>query len=497
MLMITICQAAWADVEIRHKDVILEQPVSNDTLSMPVIRYGVATIKGHLYNFRKEILKNVDLRRSLSIIDTLQSTISNDGDFEFRFPVTHTQPVIIGYDGGYFMMCYVSPDDTTHVRIDINVIQKPALKRDENYVKVVEGPLARLANEYNHTQYSYNYADMRKKALSRYYNHPDLIGSNPKELFPKVIKTGTRDRSKVSPALQELIRLNDQLYLIIVYQSELTNTPSYIKKRGVAARTLYNKRRKKWAEDIKDSKNEAYLDMLTSPKQLLCPAFMDFVHFFKNVPMDYPKYVDDELKTYSLKQQLEKEFTKIDSIQFQQTISTLSGPYRLWLQDYRKKLSKLITENTNNKNFRICPLPKVPENCDHMLFGKICSQYKGRPIFLYIWNPASIKSMSFVHNAIIPLQKDFSDYDIAWINLGVSDNEIFWQQQLSQLEGYHYAVSGYQPTGIAYGVMNKKSSSLFIHAILDEKGNVVYKRNEETDLQTLREELKKYVTNKK
>ena len=301
MLMITICQAAWADVEIRHKDVILEQPVSNDTLSMPVIRYGVTTIKGHLYDFSKEIIKNVVLRRSLSVIDTLHATISDDGDFEFRFPVTHTQPVIIGYDGGYFMMCYVSPDDTTQVRIDINAIQKPALKRDENYVKVVEGPLARLANEYNHTQYSKSYADMRKKALGRYYNHPDLIGSNPKELFPKVIKMGARDRSKVSPALQELMSLNDQLTLLVVYQSELTNTPSYINKRGVAARTLYNKRRKRWAADIEDSKNEAFLDMLTSPKLLLCPAFMDFVHFFKNVPMDYPKYVDDELKKYVTK----------------------------------------------------------------------------------------------------------------------------------------------------------------------------------------------------
>jgi hypothetical protein len=485
------------DLTFGRKDAISKQPVSNDTLSMPVIRYGVATIKGHLYDFRKEILKNIILRRSLSVYDTLQATISDDGDFEFRFPVTHTRPVIIGYDGGYFMMCYVSPGDTTHVRLDINVIQKPALKRDENYVNVEEGPLSQLANEYNHTQYSKSYADMRKKALGRYYNHPDLIGSNPKELFPKVITTGTRDRSKMSPALQELMRLNDQLTLLVVYQSELTNNPSYINKRGVAARTLYNKRRKKWAADIEDIKNEAFLDMLTSPKLLLCPAFMDFVHYFKNVPMDYPKYVDDELKTYSLKQQLEKEFSKIDSIQFQQSISTLSEPYRLWIQEYRRKLSKLITENTNNSNFRICTLPKVPESCDYMLFEKICSQYKGCPIFLYIWNPASIKSMSFVHNTIIPLQKEFSDYDIAWINLGVSDNEISWQQQLSQLEGYHYAISGYQPTGIAYGVMNKNSPSTFIHAILDEKGNVVYKRNEQNDLQSLREELKKYVTKKK
>ena len=95
------------------------------------------------------------------------------------------------------------------------------------------------------------------------------------------------------------------------------------------------------------------------------------------------------------------------------------------------------------------------------------------------------------------MQKEFEDYDIAWVHLAGFNNENSWRQQLPQLRGYHYPfTTTYQPTGVIRSVMNNKHRSPYLYVIVDEEGHVVYKHNIPTDLVDLREQLKKYAKKK-
>ena len=476
----------------------------NDTLPMPTLRYGTAIVRGRLQNFRKGMLNHVVLYQNpvrymfnATARDTLWAPVSDEGNFEFRLPVTHEQPVAIGYEGRQAMMCYAAPDDTTVVSLDMALINRPKQQRRHYYSMVQSGPLARLANEYNWTQTPINFKTLRSNLLGRYWNHPDLVGSNPKELFSRYLSIRGWNRPKRSPALHELMDLDEQLSMIAVYQMELTGYPAYITERGVMAKTLFNKRRKRWAADIGADKMEAYISMFTSPKQLLCPHFMGIAHYLSGLPTMYPDYVDHEVNTYSLKQQLSRDFTQLDSVQLQQNMATLPSVYRQWLDGYRQHLSCLIEANSSHTTSRICQLPKT--QYDQEIFGQLCQRYRGRLMFLDFWFPTLNSGMADVRDIMQPLQQEFADYDIAWVHIARHNNENSWRQQLTLLPGDHYSVGSesYPGTAIVYSAMERfRMESHYLYVIVDENGRVVYRRNRPTDLQDLREELQKYVKKK-
>ncbi|MBQ2209419.1 MAG: hypothetical protein II404_05590 [Prevotella sp.] len=498
----------WKD--ILHADstgyTIDEWP--DDSLPTPTIRYGTATIRGHLKHFRKGMLQHMILYQNASWyqhrvteLDTLWTPITDQGDFEFRLPVTHEQPVALGYEGRRLMMCYAIPDDTTKVALDMFVMHQPKKERQSHF-SLVEGhrPLDVLANEYNYTQSLDNYRQLRQSLLYHYFYHPDFIGSNPKKLLPEVVERRVRMRhiynKNLSPALLELLKLNDQLCMIAIYQQELAAFPNHINQRGGVVKAMYNRRRKRWAEEVKPYVTEAYLQMLSSQKQLLCPSFMGVAHLLSRMPTMYPDYVDHEVNALSMKQQLHKDFTQLDTVQLQQNTSTLPKAYQLWIENYRLQLSRLMADNNQRTDYEICQLPEVPPYSDHLLFERICKRYRGRLIFLHIWYPTINKDMAMTRNIIMPLQKEFEDYDIAWVHLARHNNENSWRQQLPQLPGYHYPfTTNYQPTGIIRSVMGMHQSR-YLYVIIDETGSVVYKHNKPTDLLDLREQLKKYAKKK-
>ena len=477
----------------------------DDSLPTPTIRYGVATIRGHLKHFRKGMLQHIILYQNASWyqhrvteLDTLWAPVTDQGGFEFRLPVTHEQPVTLGYEGRRLMMCYAIPDDTTKVALDMFVMHQPKKER-LNHFSLVDGhrPLDVLANEYNYTQSLDNYRELRQTLLNRYSNHPDFIGSNPKELFSSYLRIRGWSGPHHSRALEELGRLNDQLCMIAIFQQELTGFPDYINQRGGETKAMYNRRRKQWLKDVQADKTEAYLQMLSSQKQLLCPAFMGVAHLLGRMPTMYPDYVDHEVNALSLKQQLRKDYTQLDSLQQQQAMTTLPQAYQTWVENYRQRLGRLMAVNSQRTDYEVCQLPEVPPYCDHLLFERICQRYRGRLTFLHIWHPTVNNDVAIIKNIMLPLQKEFEDYDIAWVHLARFNNENSWRQQLPQLRGYHYPfTTSYQPIGIIRSVMNNKYRSPYLYVIVDETGKVVYKHNIPTDLVDLREQLKKYAKKK-
>jgi len=491
----------WTDVLRPGEQGFSGDGEATDTLPVPTLRYGVATVRGHLQNFRKGMLRHVILYQNAATyqtdateLDTLWAPVSDEGDFTLQLPVVHEQPVAIGYEKRKAMICYVAPCDTTVVGLDMALINRPRRERRGHYSKVLSGPLAALANEYNWTQSGNDLRNLYDIALKdAYTGHPDPIGSNPKRVMPLTVSLRSSRRRRLSAAMQELMRLDDQLIMIRLYQYWLSACPYYISQRGVMARTLYNKRRKRWAASVEADKMEAYLGMFTSSKQLLCPHFMGMAHYLSGLPTMYPDYVDHEVNAYSLKQQLRKDFTQLDSVQLSQAQTTLPTAYRYWLNNYRERLARIAKAGSEHGDYRVCQLPKT--QYDHEIFGKLCQRYRGRLMFLHFWYPTVNSGMADVRDIMLPLQREFADYDIAWVNIGRHNNENSWRLQLPQLRGDHYGIGieGYPGTAIIYSAMEPfKMESHYLYVIVDEQGRTVYRRNRPTDLQDLRDELRKY-----
>lgn len=476
---------------------------AKDSLPMPQIRFGMATIRGQLTG--DSLPPHIVLFESASYYsygatmqDTLIAQVAPDGTFSFRLPVVHEQPIALGLGNHRLMMCYAAPDDTTVVRIDLNLMRQPKRQRKEHFTQVVRGPLAALANEYNHTQPINNYWEVRESALESYNNHPDFIGSDPKILLPKVINKHAwiRKTQKLSPALKELLLLNDRLCLIAIYEEEMTYFPDYIHYRGGEAISLYKRRSKQWKQDFSANKIEAFLAMLCSPKQLLCPAFTGVAHQLNSVPTLYPDYVEHEMNALAMRQQLKIDFAQLDQTQIDQNMAALPAPYRAWLHFYQDRLDTIKAENAKLTGYRFCELPKVAEYHDYELFGKLCKRYSGKLVFMHFWNPNYYKSMEQVRDIIKPLQQAMADYDVTWVNLATLSTESRWRALAPQLLGDHYLLSTlYQQSAIEISVVGKPISGS-IYIIVDEKGKVVYHNTAPQPVSELEEQLKKYAKKK-
>ena len=494
----------WEQTEHLQRDSLLSlSPL--DSLPVPEIRYGMAIVRGRLLNFRQGMLSHMVLHKSASwyysgktLTDTLHAAVTDDGRFEFRLPVTHIMPVMVGYEGRRLLTCYVAPDDTTELTADMYLLNLPGNRRRQKYSQQTNGPMAAVANELDHTQPQNNYMKLRKRVLDLHFHHPDFIGSNPKELLPLVAKLSPWIHRTRSGALRELMQLNDEVSLIALYQEELTSIPGYIKERGSEAVSMYIRRRKSWLKSVEADKMEAYLELLHSPKQLLCPAFMGVAHGLNGLPMLYPDYVDHEVNAFAMKEQL-KDYQLLDTVQLSQNMATLPKAYQQWLQYYRQRLSQVISDNSQRTGYRIREdLPKVAEYHDFELLDKLRERYKGQTVFMHIWYPSQPQSREIIQKVIIPLQQEFAEHDITWVNLAYySDHEDSWRNQAPLLLGDHYALAtSYQPSAIRRQAMGKAARSPFLYLIITPDGKMVYKKDVPTNIEDLRRELEKYTKKK-
>lgn len=439
------------DVEVRLKEIMAVQ----DTLPKVDFRFGWATIKGHLMDYRPGMCSKMTLvLRRLNytqhqIGDTLCAQVSPTGDFTFRLPVAHITPVSLTFEPQSRGMgiAYVGPDTETEVYFNMREINvRYLLSKDNNTIfYVTKGPLAQLANELNEHFFFYDIDFIVKyfvnmfKTKEEYDRYREILAMPPtKQLKLRMAELDTmKVEEQWSPAMKELVRLCWQIQTVM----RVITTPSSELYDAAKESPEAKEKLIAWQRDAVVAELEAFDRLIKDPKMVYCPDLSEFLDFNVNVNTLFPPFIEREKTVRKLQDRMSREFMLLDSNEIVGTLANLPPTYRqlllAWQNIYREEYNKL-----DGKEIVGDTLQGIP---DSLVFQTLCERYRGHTIFVRFWRGVD---PTLLNHVILPLQHELSDLDIVWVNVYNSDlnlksryagwDNANWLRYFTKLQGEHY-----------------------------------------------------------
>lgn len=439
------------DVEVQLKEIMAVQ----DTLPKVDYRFGWATIKGHLMDYRPGMCSQMTLvLRRLNytqhyIGDTLCAQVSPTGDFTFRLPVAHITPVSLTFEPQSRGMgiAYVGPDTETEVYFNMREINvRYLLSKDNNTIfYVTKGPLAQLANELNEHFFFYDIDFIVKyfvnmfKTKEEYERYREIIAMLPTKQLK--LRMAELDTMKVdeqwSPAMKELVRLCWQIQTVI----RVITTPSSELNNAAIESPEAKERLTAWQRDAVVAELEAFEQLIKDPKMVYCHNLSEFLDFNIRVNTLLPPFIEREKTVRKLQDQMSREFMLLDSNEITETLANLPPAYQqlllAWQNIYREEFNRL-----DGKVIVGDTLQGIP---DSLVFQTLCERYRGHTIFVRFWRGVD---PTFLNHIILPLQRELADLDIVWVNVYNSDlnlksryagwDNANWLRYFTKLQGEHY-----------------------------------------------------------
>ena len=396
-----------------------------DTLPAVDYRFGWATVKGHLLEYRPGMGSLITMIIGHTgtwpgrHCDTLCAEVTPSGDFTFRLPVAHVTPVmfelLLEDSRG---IAYVGPDTETEIYVNMRELAYRRLYKKANLssnLYVTKGPLAQLANELNQHLFWYrldfdeqNFKTIfhDKKEYERFIEIRDMLPSKQLEL-----RTAALDTMKVeqqwSPAMKELVRLYWQLKTaqIIRYY------PSNELEKEAKASPEAQKQLIAWQRDAVVAEVNTYKQLINNPKQLYCPDFIFLTGNNNNISTLLPDFVANEKKLWKLRQQME-DFLLLNPDEISDQLANLPPAYRqlvLAWQDFycdeRERLEEMPFE---------CDTLSLQGVPDTLLVQTLRERYRGHTLFIHFWENCT---PDFIKNVVLPLQRELTDLDVIWITI--------------------------------------------------------------------------------
>ena len=439
------------DVEVRLKEIMAVQ----DTLPKVDYRFGWATIKGHLMDYRPGMCSHMTLvLRRLNytqhqIGDTLCAQVSPTGDFTFRLPVAHITPVSLTFEPQSRGMgiAYVGPDTETEVYFNMREINvRYMFSKDSNTIfYVTKGPLAQLANELNEHFFFYDIDFIVKyfvnmfKTKEEYERYREILAMLPtKQLELRMAELDTmKVEEQWSPAMKELVRLCWQIQTVI----RVITTPSSELNNAAIDSPEAKEKLITWQRDAVVAELEAFEQLIKDPKMVYCHNMSEFLDFNIRVNTLLPPFIEREKTVRKLQDQMSREFMLLDSDEITETLANLPPAYQqlllAWQNIYREEFNRL-----DGKVIVGDTLQGIP---DSLVFQTLCERYRGHTIFVRFWRGVD---PTFLNHIILPLQRELADLDIVWVNVYNSDlnlksryagwDNANWLRYFTKLQGEHY-----------------------------------------------------------
>lgn len=442
------------DVEGRLKEIMAVQ----DTLPEVDYRFGWATIKGHLMDYRPGMCSQMTLvLRHLhssqhQIGDTLCAQVSPTGDFSFRLPVAHITPVSLTFEPQHlgFGIAYVGPDTETEVYFNMREINVRHMysKNNNTIFYITKGPLAQLANELNE-HFFFDRIDFIEKHFKHFFTdgeewkrHKEIQAMLPtKQLELRMAELDTmKVEEQWSPAMKELVRLYWQIQTVM----RVFTTPPKDLENEAYESPKAKERLIAWQRDAVVAELESFGRLVKDPMMIYCPDLSELLRFYIDVNTLLPAFIDRERMVWKLQDQMSKEFRLLNSDEIEGTLANLPPAYRqlmlAWQNIFREEYNRL-----DGKEIVGDTLQGIP---DSLVFQTLCERYRGHTVFVRFWlfyNPV------FANNVILPLQQELADLDIVWVNVYVYNsnqklNRAGWEdadrlRYFTKLQGEHYYYS--------------------------------------------------------
>ena len=439
------------DVEGRLKEIIAVQ----DTLPKVDYRFGWATIKGHLMDYRPGMCSRITLVfRHPGLLphqhgDTLCAQISPTGNFTFRLPVTHITPISLTFEplNRGVGIAYVGPDTETEVYFNMREMNNRHMyfKKYNTILYVTKGPLAQLANELNE-HYFYYHVDFNEKYFKSIYTageeweHEKAIRAMlpTKQLELRMAELDTmKVEEQWSPAMKELVRLCWQIQTF----RRVSTTPPRELNNAANESPEAKEKLIAWQRDAVVAELDAFERLIKDPKMVYCPELSDFIDFNIDIGTLLPDFIAREKTVWKLRDQMSNEFRLLDIDEIAETLANLPPAYQQWLlawqnifrEEYNRLDGKVIVGDT---------LQGIP---DSLVFQTLCERYRGHTIFIHFHRYVNPE---IVYNVILPLQRELADLDIVWVNVYNSNIDLKhkyagwdnakWLRYYTKLQGEHY-----------------------------------------------------------
>ena len=396
-----------------------------DTLPAVDYRFGWATVKGHLLEYRSGMGSQITMiighpsSFPSRHCDTLCAEVTPSGDFTFRLPVAHITPVMLELlledTRG---IVYVGPDTETEIYVNMRELAHRRLYKKANLssnLYVTKGPLAQLANELNQHLFWYRMDFDEQHFNTIFHNMKEW--ERFKEIQAKLptqqleIRMAELDSLKVehqwSPAMKELVRLYWQLKTAQIIRF----VPSNELEKEAKVSPEAQKQLIAWQRDAVVAEVNTYKQLINNPKQLYCPDYIFLTSNNNNVSTLLPDFVANEKKLWKLRQQMD-DFLLLNPDEIFDQLANLPPAYRqlvlAWQDIYREERDRLAETPFDCDTLSLQGIP------DTLLVQTLRERYRGHTLFILYWQNCT---PDFLKNVVLPLQRELTDLDITWITI--------------------------------------------------------------------------------
>ncbi|WP_303140500.1 TlpA disulfide reductase family protein [uncultured Parabacteroides sp.] len=467
-----------------------KNPVETPVLETPVLNSGIATLKGHITDYKPDMnLKgrawNFNLLNGGT--EEYNITVQPDGNFTLEVPLYYSTSLNISSN---FMngLIYLKPGETTSVEINMPEICRSQSKKQKDKPSLGEkyyftGALAALNNE----------------------------SSNSSLRFVSVSPKSQEDYMQMFSDISTMNANQFKAYWMDRYQKEKTVLDSHTELSDAYRTLLHNSLKKDLAEQllgISGMMEYAYRTVNQFPRDSVIPKdkkviptieYYDFIpELISNDPyllydgsftylISYLQYTNftgedraagekapdntadlikimgtdngilfDLLAAQRLSQPI-KEFRPLSDEEIAQA-GKISPVIQEALTQMNNKVKQTIEENKKKSGYTVNRV-NIADIPAEELFNAITTPYRGKVVFVDFW-ATWCGPCKAAMRASEPVKKDFAGKDIVFLYLaGENSPKGTWEQMIPDIKGEHYRMTDAQWTYICnkFGVQGVPS----------------------------------------
>lgn len=491
--------------ELQLPEDVLAQKVDKDaSLVEPVLKYGEATIKGKVLDYRPGMPATVKVVAYSPLVGydgDVDVTIEADGSFTHTMNVLCTSKVYLIYQGMMTNQAeiFVEPGQVSEVYLNIREASRLKSKFHadaasygrlyyyggamENVVRELHEGNSLMAecfgtvNKYDFTQKPEVLLDEYKKNLL-----------SKMELARKVLAESSLGQAMKTYLQGEL----DMRLLYSLQQAPNALTSEYMNTQKNWDRETYfafmNKIQKSWPNSYVGK--ELYT-VLNNPVALLNSDYGTMVMLAEMIQSEYT--IDEGLftqmaATAKLYRGI-KDFAPLTDAQ-KEEMKSLPEACQQYLSAANDNLLATIEANKKKTGFRV---NETGEVANEDLFASIISQFRGKVLLVDFWATWCGPCRN-ANKAMAPMKEELKDKDIVYVYItGETSPKGTWENMIPDIHGEHFRVTDKQWAylGNAMGIEGVPT-----YFVINREGDIKYKSVGFPGVAKMKEELVKVLGEK-
>ena len=491
--------------ELQLPEDVLAQKVDKDaSLVEPVLKYGEATIKGKVLDYRPGMPATVKVVAYSPLVGydgDVDVTIEADGSFTHTMNVLCTSKVYLIYQGMMTNQAeiFVEPGQLSEVYLNIREASRLKSKfhadaasygRLYYYSGAMENVVRELheANnlmaEYFGTVNKYDFTQKPEVLLDEYKKN--LLSKM--ELARKALAESSLGQAMKTYLQGEL----DMRLLYSLQQAPSGLAGEYMNTQKNWDRETYfafmNKIQKSWPNSYVGK--ELYT-VLNNPVALLNSDYGIMVVLAEMIQREYT--IDEGLftqmaETGKLYRGI-KDFAPLTDVQ-KEEMKSLPEACQQYLSAANDKLLATIEANKKKTGFRV---NEAGEVANEDLFASIISQFRGKVLLVDFWATWCGPCRN-ANKAMAPMKEELKDKDIVYVYItGETSPKGTWENMIPDIHGEHFRVTDKQWAylGNAMGIEGVPT-----YFVIDREGDIKYKSVGFPGVAKMKEELVKVLDEK-